>query len=320
MGFFKVTFETVAVIVILLGIGYYIAGRKWYYENRGEEFLGKFVVNIVIPMNLFYKVVATYNSRDDLIEIIAGLPVPFISMGVMFVLSYFAAKLFRVPLTRRGAFMNMASLSNTVLVGIAIIEPLLGDNTDPYSLLYYTANTLFFWTLGTYFMRRDAGFDAKVFSKENFKKVLTPPLLAFLLGIAFVLADIPKYIVFTNVLSKVSGMATPISMMYIGSIIKNVDYKKFKAGKDSMLVFIYRFLVSPLVMTGICLLMPLPILMKKTFFLMACMPVMTQCGIMAKEYNADYEFSSTMVAATTVLCIVFVPVYMYLIEAVKIFG
>lgn len=317
---FQTTFDTVAAILLMMAVGFVVAGCKWFKENNGSQVLSKLVVNIIIPINLFYKVVTAYSSRKELFSTVTGLPVPFLSIALMFLIALLFVKLFHVGPGRRGVFMNVVAMSNTVLVGITVIEPLLGPESEPYSLLYYTANTIFFWTLGTFLIRRDGGDQAKLFSLANLKKVFAPPFISFLLGTAFVLLELPLPFVIDDVLSRFSDSCTPVSMLLIGSIIRSVPLREYRFGKDMIVGLVGRFVISPLVMAGICLLLPLPVLMKQTFFLMSCMPVMTQCGIMSREYNADYGYASTMVAATTAVCMLLIPLYMLLLMKASLFG
>ncbi len=318
--FFKLTFETVAVILLMMAVGFFVAGTGWFKKNNGSELLSKLVVNVIIPINLFDKMINTYSSRSELLETIRGIPIPFLSIALMFVIALLLSKLFRVEEGRRGVFMNVVAMSNTVLVGITVIEPLLGPESSPYSLLYYTANTFFFWTVGTFLIRRDAGDRAKLFSLTNLKKVFAPPFISFLAASVFVLLELRLPFILEDVISRFSACSTPMSMLLIGAIIRSVPIRQYRFGKDMIVGLIGRFILSPLLMTGLCILLPLPVLMKQTFFLMSCMPVMTQCGIMSREYRADYAYASTMVAATTAVCMVLIPVYMLLLKYVSIFG
>ena len=321
MDFFKATFNTVSVLLLMMGIGFFVAGKDWFKKNNGSTVLSKLVVNIIIPLNLLHKVVTAYSSPKELLELVEGLPVPFLSLGTMFFISYLATKIAKINPLRRGVYMNASAMSNTVLVGIAVIEPLLGAETAPYCLIFYMENTVFFWTLGTYLIRKDGGDDSKLFSLANLKKILSaPPFVAFLIGLFLVFTGIKVPFIIEDTLSRIASTATPLSMVFIGSIIRSVPIKEYKLSREFVLVFLSRFLISPLVMTALCLVMPIPVLMKQTFFLMSCMPVMTQCGIMSKEYEADYKFASLMVASTTAACMLLVPLYIYLLKAVEIFG
>ena len=321
MDFFKATFNTVSVLILMMGIGFFVAGKDWFKKNNGSTILSKLVVNIIIPMNLLHKIITAYSSPKEMLELVSGIPIPFISIGAMFLVAFIVAKSAKISLHRQGVFMNAAAMSNTVLVGIAVIEPLLGAETAPFSLIYYMINTIFFWTLGTYLIRKDGGDNSKLFSLASLKKILSaPPFMAFLIGIFLVFTGIKVPFIIEDTLSRIAGCATPLSMVFIGSIIRSVPLKEYKLNKDFVMVFVSRFLISPLVMTALCLVAPIPVLMKQTFFLMSCMPVMTQCGIMSKEYEADYKFASLMVASTTAACMLLVPLYIYLLKAIQIFG
>jgi len=268
MDFFKATFNTVSVLIIMMAIGFYVAGKDWFKKNNGSTVLSKLVVNIIIPMNLLHKIITAYSSPKEMLELVNGLPVPFISIGTMFIAAYFISKFAKISLNRRGVFMNASAMSNTVLVGIAVIEPLLGPETAPYSLIFYMENTIFFWTLGTYLIRKDGGDTSKLFSLASLKKILSaPPFMAFLIGIFLVFTGIKVPFIIEDTLSRIAGCATPLSMVFIGSIIRSVPFKDYKLNKDFIMVFVSRFLFSPIIMTALCLVMPIPVLMNRLFSL-----------------------------------------------------
>ena len=47
---------------------------------------------------------------------------------------------------------------------------------------------------------------------------------------------------------------------------------------------------------------------------------MAQMGIMARQYNRDYEFACTIITMTTVISMLTIPLFMYLIQQFQIFG
>jgi len=52
--------------------------------------------------------------------------------------------------------------------------------------------------------------------------------------------------------------------------------------------------------------------MKKVFVIQAGMPAMTQTSIVAESYDADYKYAAVMTAATTIVSLVSIPLYMTL--------
>jgi predicted permease len=53
--------------------------------------------------------------------------------------------------------------------------------------------------------------------------------------------------------------------------------------------------------------------MKKVFVIQAAMPVMTNVAIVARFYGADHEYATVMTLVTTILSLVFIPIYMILL-------
>jgi len=56
--------------------------------------------------------------------------------------------------------------------------------------------------------------------------------------------------------------------------------------------------------------------MTKVFIIQSAMPIITQSAIAAKAYDVDYRYATVMVTVTTVLSILFIPVYMVLMSGI----
>ena len=91
MDFFKATFNTVSVLILMMGIGFFVAGKDWFKKNNGSTILSKLVVNIIIPMNLLHKIITAYSSPKEMLELVSGIPIPFISIGAMFLVAFIVA-------------------------------------------------------------------------------------------------------------------------------------------------------------------------------------------------------------------------------------
>lgn len=102
-------------------------------------------------------------------------------------------------------------------------------------------------------------------------------------------------------------------MLFIGITISYIKLSKFKISKDMIGVVLGRFLFSPLITFDFSLIFTAPALMKCVFLVQAVLPVMANTAIVTKEYGADYEFASIMIAVTTVLSLFFIPIYKFLL-------
>ncbi len=191
----------------------------------------------------------------------------------------------------------------------------------PFVLLYYIANTSLFWTVGVYGIARDGSIRRgrprpALVSGESLKRILSPPLVAFLTAVALILVGVRLPKVLMHSCKTLGAMTTPLSMLFIGIVIARVEWKKLKLEVDLLLVLAGCFLLSPLVLVLMARWMALPLLMKKVFFVQAAMPAMTQTPILAEAYGADSEYAGLGRALTTVLGLATIPLYMAVIGRV----
>lgn len=308
--------EGVLSVILMIGLGFGLAKRGWF-DGAASALLARLVVSVALPAYMIANLMGGYD-RAGLLSMLPGLPIPFLVMGACYALALGLAFLFRIPQGRRGTFASMFALSNTIFIGLPVNLMLFGDPSLPYVLLYYIANTSFFWTLGSYGIARDGAIlqgrpRPVLISREGLDRILSPPLLAFLLAVVLILAGVhlPKPLL--DLARTLGGMTTPLSMLFIGIVVSRVEWKKLRLGREIVLVLVGRFLVSPLVLVLAVHSLDLPLLMKQVFLIQASMPAMTQSPIVAQAYGADSEFAGIGTSLTTVLSLLTIPLYMALI-------
>lgn len=303
---------SVISIVIMIFVGYILTAKKWFEEGASKLF-SKIVCNIALPCLMVSDLVGNFD-RKKLEGLSSGLIVPFLSMGVCYFIGILVSKLIRVEKRRKGTFRSMFFVSNSIFIGLPINMALFGESSIPYVLLYYIANTTFFWTIGAYGISKDGdGNNNKIFSKETLSRLVSPPLLGFIFGIILILFNIqlPNFVL--NTCKYFGNLTTPLSMLFIGIIIFSVDLKRIKPNLEMAAIFVGRFLISPIIIYFFGRYIGIPVLMEKVFVIQAAMPVMTNTSIVAKQYNADYEYAAVMTVVTTISSLIFIPIYMYLL-------
>lgn len=300
--------ESVLCIIAIIGIGYILTLKGWFNEDISKAF-SRLVTNISLPA-LMISTLLTSFDKQSLIQSSIGLAIPFLSIGICFLLASTISKF--VISSRRGIFQTMFVVSNTIFIGLPVNIALFGNKSIPYALLYYIANTTFFWTIGVYLISRDSqqAENSSIISHKALKSILSPPLFSFMAGVLFVLLQIqlPKFIMDTC--KYLGNLTTPLSLLFIGITFKSISFKDFKLTLDKFFIFLGRFIVSPLLVFALAFLIPVPALMLKVFIIQSAMPVMAQTAIIAKAYNADYEYATVMITITTVVSLIIIPVYM----------
>ena len=277
--------ESVISILLMIGLGWALAKKGWFGEKAGS-LISRLVVSVALPAYMIANLMGGYD-RAKLASMLPGLPIPFAVMIASYALGSGVAVLFRLRKERRGSFASMFALSNTIFVGLPVNLVLFGEESLPYVLIYYIANTSLFWTIGVYSIAKDGAVLAgrpgpSPLSAEGLRRVFSPPLVAFLGAVAMIGAGIRLPLPVMDSCKYLGAMTTPLSMLFIGIVISRVEWRKMRLERDLILVLAGRFLVTPLLLVLAIRPTNLAPLMKEVFFVQASMPAMTQTPIWRK--------------------------------------
>ena len=310
MDIFLRSISGILVILGMILVGFVI-GEKGWFDDKSRGLVAKLVTQVALPCYMLYTITQRFTAAD-LLKMLPALRFPALSMVILLGIATGVARIFAVRQDRRGLFISMFFNSNTIFVGLPINQALFGDASIPYVLIYYMCNTTFFWTLGTYLIQRDGEGEAQFDLKTSLKKVFSPPLMGFLLGLVLVMLQIKLPAFLASDLQYLGNLTTPLSMIFIGLSVSHVGVKQLVLGKEQLLILLGRFLVAPLLMASIVYWVPLPSLMKQVFIIQSAMPVMTNAPVVARLYGADSDYAAVMVTETTLATMVVIPILMLL--------
>ncbi|MFZ5353063.1 MAG: AEC family transporter [Bacillota bacterium] len=305
--------QSVLTVVIVIFLGYILTARKWFDDSTGRLF-SKLVVNISLPAMMISNIMTSF-KREDLQNAGRGIVIPFISMLIVYIAAAVLSRLFNINKGRRGLFETMFFVSNTIFIGMPVNIALFGEQSVPYVLLYYIANTTLFWTYGIGKIKNDAGHEPdKLFTTSTLKKIMSPPLMGFAAGVVLVLLNVqlPKFIM--DSCKYIGNLTTPLSLLFIGITFHSIDLKEIRPSMDMGLLLLGRFVISPLTVYALSLLIPIPVLMTKVFIIQSAMPVIVNAAVTSRAFGADYKFATIMVTVTTIASLLFIPIYMLLLS------
>lgn len=308
--------QSVFTIFVMIGVGLVLSKKGWFNDDTSTLF-SKLVTKIALPCYMIYNLLTNFD-KASLSSSLVALLVVLASMFINFIIGFIINKTIKVS-TDRGAFYCMFALSNTIFIGLPVNVSLFGEEATPYVLLYYIVNTLVFWTIGVYCIKKDGGYIKESgFNLSFIKNIFTPPLITFLIAVTFIFfqATPPKFIM--DSCKYIGNLTTPLSLLFIGITLSKLNLKELKFDKYSIIISLGRFIVSPLVIAFLLSFTSFPILMKKVFIIEAAMPVMTQVAIVCKTYDSDYQSVSAISTLTTLLSLILFRLYAFIFIMVKI--
>lgn len=143
-------------------------------------------------------------------------------------------------------------------------------------------------------------------------------MLGFLIGLAFILANIqlPEFLLVS--FQYVGNLATPLSLMVIGIEMSSISLASVHWDRDLIGALCGRFIICPL-----CVLALLPVIVVtpmsvQVFTMQASMPAMTQMTVVAKAVGADVKYATQVSFLSVVLGLIVIPLYMFILESLGV--
>lgn len=313
---FLTSLGSIFPIIVMIAIGYILRKRHWFHHTFSEN-VSKLITNVALPCSIFYSVLK-YLDMNVLKELSNRLIFTFASVIIGYVTAYIVIKIFKIRRGRRGVFYNAVVNANTIFIGLPLNMALFGEEASKYYLMYYITNTISIWTLGYILLENDSIEEKESKGGFNPKKLLSPPLIAFVTAfIVLVLGiSVPKPLVETT--KYLGNIVTPLALLYIGIVLADAGLHSINFDLDTILALLGRFVFSSIVMVALLKVtgqfMQLDSLEIKTFVTQSAAPVFAALPILTNQTEGDIEYATNVVTTSTILFVVVIPVLMMFLK------
>ena len=320
MIFFK-SLGSIFPIIVMIAIGYILKKRHWFHHTFSEN-VSKLITNVALPCSIFYSVLK-YLNMDALREVSNRLIFTFASVIIGYIAAFFVIRLVKMREGRRGVFYNAVVNANTIFIGLPLNLALFGEAASKYYLMYYITNTVSIWTLGYMLLANDSlegNQDGK--GGFNLKKLLSPPLIAFVIAFIVLLSGIKVITPIVETTKYLGSVVTPLALLYIGIVLADAGLHSIRFDLDTNLALLGRFVFSSVVMIGLLKIagyfVQLNELEIKTFVIQSAAPVFAALPILTNETKGDIGYSTNVVTTSTILFTLVVPILMSILNIIHI--
>lgn len=299
-------------IFALLALGYG-AVRLRLFPKEGVRGLIVFVNNFAAPCLLFRAMLTT----DFSTTFNWGVIVPFYVGGVaVFVIGIvLSAKFFRDKPGEAVASGFSAMFTNTVLVGIPVVQRAYGDEAlaTAFSIIAFHAPVLI--TAGMLTMellRRDGAPLLKTLGVALMRIVANPLLWGIALGAAANLMHVKLIEPAEAFFTMMAAAVTPAALFGLGGALN--DYKLSDSWGQSLTLSLLKLIVQP----AIAWVIMVPILhidhdLARYGVLLAAMPAGINVYVFATYYNRSVHIAANTILISTVLSVLTVSGWLYLL-------
>lgn len=289
--------QSVLLLFLIMGIGY-VVNKLGLLNKHFRSAASSYVINLALPMFILKNMNFAF-SADMLFN---ALKILIISLGCYVSLSVFSvlfARRTKLPPDKSAPYQFGMVFANVGFMGLPIIAAVLGEEAVFYAAIFNIFFEIFMWTFGVSIFRKGEGL--------QFKKFITPSLVAVLLGLFLFLIDFTWPEILFSAVERIGQTATPLSMIVLGvmfsemHIVKSItDYKPFVAA-------LYRLILIPGVLCVILYVLGVRGLMLAVPVIIMAMPVAANGAMLSDYYKKDYHEMTKIIIISTLMSLLTVP-------------
>ncbi|MBR2388764.1 MAG: AEC family transporter [Clostridia bacterium] len=317
MLIFNATLNQLLMILSLVLAGFVLRKAKLVPDNS-HVILSKLETLVFLPALNFATQIKQCNPttfKENSSLILFGALFLLIPIILALTLPYAIVKRKKRDLTedyRRNIYKYAIAVSNYGFVGNFVILGIWGEELFfKYTLFTFSFN-IACYALGLYLLIPRKEGDG--FFKCIKRALLSPPLIAMILGIVFGLCGVSKYLpsFLLTALDNASSCMGPIAMLITGLVIGTYDIKSLLLDKRSYLMAFLRLVAIPSTILTIIILLGAP----EELFILALVGFASPIGlntiVFPAAYGGDTRPGASMVMISQILSVITIPL-LYLI-------
>ena len=298
---FQNLFSLMGMMFLLIVIGY-ILRKKGIVREEGKSTLVDIILYVILPCNILNAFLKEYTPEFWKIfpELLAaGILIQAVCLVV--------AKLCynRMPEGEKAVYQYGTVCSNSGFMGNPLVEGVFGTLGLLYTSVIIIPQRVAMWTAGVSYFQKGAD------KKQAYKKVLVNPcMIATYIGFVIMFTNITLPEVLTKTVSSISSCCTAMTMIYIGTILVDVDFHGI-ANKKQLYFAILRLIGIPLLIYAGCRFFKINALATGVCCLLSATPAGSTTSVLAAKYHADEIAAAKSVVFTTALSIITIPIWSY---------
>lgn len=301
-----IIFSSVLQIFLVLGVGAVARGVNWLTEEADHS-LSKLLLHVLTPCLIFDKVVGNEALSDPRNLLVAPLWGFGVTLACMFIARLCAPLAGLTSRASRGTFGFVTGFNNYGYFPIPLVAALFDGRTMAVLLIVNTGIELLLWTGGVLFLtgRGEPG---------SWKRILNAPLFAMILSLLITVSHtegmVPGFL--RQAIHLLGECCIPMGLLFVGAVYKEELKPGFLAGGARPLAvgLVLRLGVLPLFMLAMARWVPASIELRQVALVHAAMPCAVFPVVLARHYGGDVPVALQIIAATTVVSLFTMPLWL----------
>ncbi|MDF2523177.1 MAG: transporter [Clostridiales bacterium] len=287
----------VSILFLIMLIGY-IAKKCGTISKEFTGGLGVLLMDITLPS----MIITSFNQNFSKQKMISIFIVFICAFMIHLVSLIFGRFLFEKYTGSTKTILKFILIfTNCGYMGFPILESIFGKDGVFYGSIYLIAFNLFLWTAGVMlFSEQKEKLDLK-------KTVSNPGMIAVFLGLIMFLLSIKLPGPIYSSFDLVGKMTTPLSMIVIGSMLADADFKSIFTNGATYYGSLLRLIIMPVIVLVVLKMIGISGVMLGALVISTAAPAGATTAVFAERYGGDEGFASKIVFISTLLSLITLP-------------
>lgn len=316
------TLNQILIIFVIILIGVLCYRIKLVDEATNRK-LSDILLLLVNPIVIFVSYQREFNS--ELMEgLLVSLLLSIVTHIVGILISYIIIrKKKRKKLVIDGTTINKwvdnddlavertaGIYSNVSFMGIPLVYGIFGSEGVFYVTASITIFNVLLWTHGIMMMSGSKDMNLK----SMLKKLMSPSIIAVVLGMMFYILQIRLPGVINQALNYIADLNTPFAMLIAGVTIGRTKILKSLRKPRVYLVTFIKLLLVPLILVLVYSRLPLNNMVYIIAIIMAASPTAATSILFSIKYEKNSVLAAEIFTMTTILCAITIPLVVTIAE------
>lgn len=288
----------VMVLFIIMMVGFYAKKMK-FLNNTVDKGLSELLLNITLP----FMIVTSFNIKYEATMVNNAQKILFYSFLIHISLIFISKMLFfKFPKNKQQVFRFITIFCNVGFMGYPVLEGIYGSIGVFYAAIFNIPFNLLVWTVGVMLYTGEKDF------KSMRKAMANPALIAVFIGIILFVFSIKLPLPIETSLKLVGSTTTPISMIIIGSMLAEMQFKNIFSDVSIYYATVVRLLIVPMIVYIVLKFLKADELLLNICVILQAMPAAVTTAIIAEKYDGDALLASQCVFITTIVSLITIPI------------
>jgi predicted permease len=288
----------VIVLFIIMVVGFYAKKRK-FLNTSVDKGLSELLINITLP----FMIVTSFNIKYEAEMVINAEKILmysfFIHLSLIFISKVF---FFKFQKSKQQVFRFITIFCNVGFMGYPVLESIYGGIGVFYAAIFNIPFNILVWTVGVMIYTGEKDF------KSMRKAITNPALAAVAIGLILFLFSVNLPVPIETSLKLVGSTTTPISMIIIGSMLAELEFKNIFSDFAIYYATVVRLLIVPMIIYVVLKFLKVDELLLNICVILQAMPAAVTTAIIAEKYGGDGLLASQCVFITTIVSVITIPI------------